>query len=336
MISKYTSRMNHRSKVLLCQKLRKFTTSTSSKSVGTTVDNTKHKNDELFERVKAFFSETSGENEIYALKQKVNEVSQRFDFATRTVANARSQARTLQDQYEDLQKEHMNLMMRRENWSESDITKFAEVTSNEVKVKRALDEARTSLQKSEEEQEVRQLEYMDAVRMRYHEEQIWQDKWRVISTYGTWILIGLNSIIFIGGQVFHQMREQARIETLEDLLNEKLAEFSHKVDDLSHGEDESLDVCVDKVEIGRGKEVDSLPSQNDEAGNVDDESDSENEDRLREEIIFKNLTFKDKVLALCLKSKEILVSNFDEIHAPSVAFGAFMSGLIFISLHTRR
>lgn len=171
-----------------------------------------------------------GEEQISNLKQSVKSASSRFDEATRNVESARIIMRGLQEKYEEHQKEHMAILMRRENWTESDIQRFAQITSNEVRVKRELEESRKKLQRYEEEQGLKQVNYMDAIRVRYHEEQLWQDKWRVISTYGTWALIGLNSLIFVGGQLFQQVREEKRMIQMNNLLNEKLVSLGAIVD----------------------------------------------------------------------------------------------------------
>lgn len=335
--------MNSKLIVRKSQRARRLVSAAANKSVVSAADNNgidKYKScdnsrssnhETLFDRVKTMFSETFGEHEISALKKKVNEVSQHFDLSTQSVANARSRARALQTQYEDLQKDHMSLMMRRESWTDTDITKFAEVTSNEVKVKRALDEARVALQKSEEEQEFRQLEYMDAVRMRYHEEQIWQDKWRVISTYGTWILIGLNSMIFIGGQFFHQMREQARVEALEELLNEKLSKFTHIV---TENRDANKTEKKSEEQLSMENETEQLQAESNEL--LARELAQEDEDL----VPFVDLPLKERVISMCVKSKATLAANLNDLqldlHVPSMAFGALMSGLVIASINTKR
>jgi hypothetical protein len=46
----------------------------------------------------------------------------------------------------------------------------------------------------------------------------------VMSRYdvSTWVLIGLNSVVFLGSQFFHQKREVGRLKAIQDLINEKL------------------------------------------------------------------------------------------------------------------
>jgi hypothetical protein len=184
----------------------------------------------VLQKALTIISETSGEKEISYLKQQVNVISQEFDKVTQQVTSIRMQTSKLQSKYEDLQKEHLQLMMRRDSWSEVDIQRFADITGSEVHTKRELDHSRIQLKQCEDLQEKTKKEYMDAVRKRYHEEQLWQDKWRVISTYGTWILIGINSIVFIGGQMLHQRREGERIRIFSSLIDDKLSRIMVSAD----------------------------------------------------------------------------------------------------------
>jgi hypothetical protein len=56
---------------------------------------------------------------------------------------------------------------------------------------------------------------MDALRHKYQEEQAWQDRWRVLGTFGTWGLIGLNSLVFLASQVLFYRREARRLVALK-------------------------------------------------------------------------------------------------------------------------
>ena len=120
--------------------------------------------------------------------------------------------------YDDVNKRHSALLMRRDSWDADDATAFATLTAEEVEARKALAAARAALRRAEEDVSSRQVDYIDAMRRRYHEEQMWQDRWRVLGTYGTWTLIGLNSVIFLGGQFFHYRRETSRLKSQVMLL----------------------------------------------------------------------------------------------------------------------
>ena len=104
----------------------------------------------VIQKALTIISETSGEKEISYLKQQVNDISQEFDKVTQQVTFIRMQTSKLQSKYEDLQKEHLQLMMRRDSWSEVDIQRFADITGSEVHTKRELDHSRIQLKQFED------------------------------------------------------------------------------------------------------------------------------------------------------------------------------------------
>lgn len=198
----------------------------------------------LLQKVLDTISESSGESELKILKQQVHAISRTFDDATQQVTQVRAQTAALQTKYEDLQKEHLQLIMRRDSWSEPDIRRFADITSSEMLTKRELDASRLRLKDCEVLQETTKKEYMDTVRKRYHEEQLWQDKWRVISTYGTWALIGINSMVFIISQYLQKHREDERIRRFSQLMEEKFHELASSQPYSSASHDEKTTMMI--------------------------------------------------------------------------------------------
>ena len=60
---------------------------------------------------------------------------------------------------------------------------------------------------------------------RYHEEQIWSDKIRRMSTWGTWGLMGVNVLLFLVFQILVEPWRRKRLVTgFEDKVMEALAE----------------------------------------------------------------------------------------------------------------
>ena len=298
----------------------------------------------LIKKVRTVLSETSGESEISALKEKVNMASQKFDSATQAVTRIRTEAHQLQSKFESLQNEHMNLMMRRDSWTEYDIKRFATVTSEEIKIKRDLDAARSKLQKCEEEQELRQVEFMDAVRTRYHEEQIWQDKWRVVSTYGTWLLIGMNSILFLGGQYLNRVREDQRVQKLSAIVVDSLQIYDkHRIiKEQTDAVSENI-VNNDKSLSGRGDSKSEgsqiTSSEEDSSHNPGQDMECGDTKTLEGRTEVADVQRKEKVItnALVLQTMGYLedgkrhLANFSEqFHIPSAIIGGAMMGFVLL------
>lgn len=175
----------------------------------------------LWQRLNNHLNEQSGTNEIDALKRQVSLKSQAFDRSQQLV----DEARLALDQ--NIQKSvavaarHNELLRTRDRWTTADASLFAETLAEEVTIRDELKTARERVSVCESKLSQSQLEYMDSMRRRYHEEQTWQDKWRVWSTYGTWSLIVLNSCVFLVSQLINQRRELLRIQAIESLITEK-------------------------------------------------------------------------------------------------------------------
>jgi hypothetical protein len=197
--------------------------STSSPSAATSSSPSSPSNySEMLQRLDHLWMERTGTAEISQLKQDVTTASFEFDAATRNVALARRKVDETLIEYESINRRHNSLLHKRDKWTPDDASSFAMLVNLEVTTRQQLEEARTLLQTHEEGLSKSQLSYMNAMRRRYHEEQIWQDKWRVFGTYGTWTLIMLNSLVFLASQYVHRIREVGRIKAIETLINEKI------------------------------------------------------------------------------------------------------------------
>ena len=216
----------------------------------------------FFDRLTALYNESSGENELSLLKQHVTTASRQFDDGVRTVQTARLALEKATTTYDDVNKRHSALMMRRDSWDADDATAFATLTAEEVQARKALATARAALRGAEEDVSSRQVDYIDAMRRRYHEEQMWQDRWRVVGTYGTWTLIGLNSVIFLGGQFFHYRREASRLKRIEDLIRESNASRSG----------EGVDKMISIAETSAASEEMVVSASVDQKEQVDEEN----------------------------------------------------------------
>ena len=178
--------------------------------------------DALFEQAQTVYNQKSGYHEIKKLKDKVVEKSHAFDVASQQATKARQDLDAILTEQASIHSRHSNLLRTRDAWTAQDATEFASIVGKEVEIKQQLAQARQQLQEADTALQQTQYAYMDAVRQRYHEEQIWQDYWRIISTYGTWSLIVLNTVVFLASQFFHRRREAMRIKAIETLINEKI------------------------------------------------------------------------------------------------------------------
>lgn len=172
------------------------------------------------------------------LKESVVECSQKLDSAHQELNQAKQFLENSWNESTSLQREHSELLRSRDRWTPDDANRFAELLQREVTLRDDLATAKTQAKSAEDTVASLRLEYMDRLRRRYQEEQVWQDKWRIIGTYGTWSLIVLNSLVFGMSQILYQRRELERMRQMEALLDERLPPGSKLNEE--HDEDKTI------------------------------------------------------------------------------------------------
>ena len=204
-----------------------------------------------WQSLQEYWADAAGVNEIAVLKDNVNQAAQHVDDQNRAVQEARTHMQQATAYAEQMSSRHKQMMLLHreqplELSNDDSVQQFAQLTAAESKARvtarqslQALSEAESALQQS-------QLIYMNALRKRYHEEQVWQDKWRVLGTYWTWLLIGLNSVVFVAGQVLHWRREESRLQAIHSLLvhdlpQRILPELHQQQQHLNHQQQQELE-----------------------------------------------------------------------------------------------
>jgi She9 / Mdm33 family len=282
--------------------------------------------DKLKERLVQTWDEHSGQRELEHLKRSVQQASMNFDVTVGDVVTCRSSVEDAQRAHDDAQKQLASLMMRREQWDGTDAALFVEYTSKEVKTRQALAEARNSLRKAEEDSSRCQREYMDVMRQRYHEEQMWQEKWRMLGTFGTWTLIGLNSFLFLGSQFFHQRREINRLKAIEQLIKDNLQTMQ---DTVSSGQAEQIaiaEAAADSANKAMTANVEALAKQSERADKRKIISNQPSREPVDWMMLIRNRDLKSVAAELGASAQETMKG----VHGPSVALGAAASTTLVV------
>ena len=168
------------------------------------------------------WDQESGTKEILQLKTLVNESSIAFDTKQRQVAKARTILDNALQTFEQSQIQHAELLQSRDRWKPKQALQFAKLLEKEVTIRQELEAAKQNVTRLEGESVAAMNSYMNALRKRYHEEQLWADKWRIYSTYMTWGLIVFNSVVFLISQYMLRMRENQRMLDMKEMLQQSL------------------------------------------------------------------------------------------------------------------
>lgn len=138
------------------------------------------------------------ESELLIRREKLREVRKVYDSA---INSQRQQ-----------QREQNMLLQRKHTWQEAEVARFTELFREEHErllaaqaAKKALEEAETAVEQGYEL-------LVDAIRRRYHEEQVWSDKMRAISAYGTAAVVIANTVLFVVVQIWIEPRRRAALQ----------------------------------------------------------------------------------------------------------------------------
>lgn len=173
------------------------------------------------------------EKELKDTKKLVNEAKDQYD----TAIKARSES----------QKEVNELLQRKHSWTPSDLERFTQLYKDDAENLQLQEQAKERLGELEAKEEEISTNLYRAILTRYHEEQIWSDKIRRTSTWGTFILMGVNILFFFVFQLLLEPWKRRRLvgsfedkvkKALDDHQKEQtlaISEISGNIDSLMDG-----------------------------------------------------------------------------------------------------
>ena len=115
------------------------------------------------------------------------------------------------------------LLQRKHAWTPNDLERFTELYRSDHANEQAEAAAQENLLTVERQAEEAAARLSASILARYHEEQIWSDKIRRMSTWGTWGLMGVNVLLFLVFQIgVEPWRRQRLVKGFEDKVMEAL------------------------------------------------------------------------------------------------------------------
>jgi sensitive to high expression protein 9 len=121
-----------------------------------------------------------------------------------SLAEAHSRLRAARQAYKSsnakraaTQREVTTLLARKEMWTPADLERFTELYRTDHVLEGEVAAAQEQLTEAEAEEQSLSQRLTNGILKRYHEEQIWSDKIRRASTWGTWGLMGMNFLLFV-------------------------------------------------------------------------------------------------------------------------------------------
>jgi sensitive to high expression protein 9 len=129
------------------------------------------------------------------------------------------------------QREVNDLLQRKSNWQDGDVSRFTALVRLDHAFVQEEAEAKAAVDVLEETVDREFSELMRSILARYHEEQVWSDKIRSVSTYGSLAVLGLNVVVFVMAIVVVEPWKRKRLavtfeKKVEEMSNLNRAAFT--------------------------------------------------------------------------------------------------------------
>ncbi|KAJ5894211.1 Sensitive to high expression protein [Penicillium taxi] len=168
-------------------------------------------------------NDLTGYSEIEALKKEIHGQEERLRLARLQIRKAKEEYTAAINNRSNSQREINELLQRKHAWSSTDLERFTLLYRNDHANELAESETQEALSRAEHEAEEAAVQLSKCILSRYHEEQVWSDKIRRMSTWGTWGLMGVNVLLFLVFQIAVEPWRRSRlIKGFEDKVVEAL------------------------------------------------------------------------------------------------------------------
>ncbi|KAL8765627.1 MAG: hypothetical protein Q9209_007359 [Squamulea sp. 1 TL-2023] len=165
----------------------------------------------------------TGYSGIESLKASISAQESRLQAARDALIAARTAYSAAIKQRSTSQREVNELLQRKHNWSPADLERFTELYRSDHANELNENKSHETLVKAEKDAEEAGAKLSESILARYHEEQIWSDKIRRMSTWGTWGLMGVNVLLFLVFQIgVEPWRRKRLVKGFEEKVQEAL------------------------------------------------------------------------------------------------------------------
>lgn len=133
------------------------------------------------------------------------------------------------------------LLQRKSSWTDADVSAFTSLVRSDHQLEQHEVATKAKVAENEDALDREFGELMRAILARYHEEQVWSDKIRSASTYGSIMVLGVNVVVFILAiMVVEPWKRRRLAQTFEKKVEEMSAETKALVESGSGKLDERL------------------------------------------------------------------------------------------------
>lgn len=142
-------------------------------------------------------NELTGYTGIETLKDRITMLENSLEKAQAHLHDTRLKYKVAVSERAATQREVTTLLARQKTWTPMDFERFTTLYRQDHELEMSVADNANALEDAEREAERLNRELSSGILARYHEEQIWSDKIRRMSTWGTWGLMAVNIFLFL-------------------------------------------------------------------------------------------------------------------------------------------
>ncbi|KAI1386235.1 Mdm33 family-domain-containing protein [Hypoxylon trugodes] len=170
-------------------------------------------------------NDLTGYSGIETLKSQISTLEADLASAQASLHAARGAYKHAVAERASTQREVTALLARQKTWSPADFERFTALYRQDYELEAAVASRASELEEAEHTVERLGRELSAGILSRYHEEQIWSDKIRRMSTWGTWGLMSVNVLLFLVFQFGAEpWRRKRLVKGFEEKVREALEE----------------------------------------------------------------------------------------------------------------
>jgi len=202
-------------------------------------------------------NDLTGYTAIEAIKARNMQLETDLAAAQSRLHAARQSYKSLTSHRAATQREVTTLLARKDTWSPPDLERFTSLYRLDHELEAQVAAASAELTEAEADDARLAAELNAGILKRYHEEQIWSDRIRRQSTWGTWGLMGVNVLLFLVLQFVAEPWRRARLvkgvaENEKTVLEEVRRELAEVRATLEAG---------GRLEVQGGDRIDSVETE---------------------------------------------------------------------------
>lgn len=165
----------------------------------------------------------TGYDTCESLRESVTKADAEFQSLREALTTSREAFTRAIQERSACQKELNSLLQRKPTWIDTDLQRFTELYRHEMRLESTEKQAKEANEHLEKAVDKAHNFLISSMRERYQEEQLWSDKIRRLSSFGTFGLMAVNLALFLVLQTVIEPRKRQRfISDFEKIVIDKL------------------------------------------------------------------------------------------------------------------